>query len=142
MYWQFADCSQHFLIRCLRYCSPGPDAANSPPPRLTLSQAEACYYQPYHQHLACQCPEQNMDRAFLALHMEYWVNTMGQKVNNLSLLSCFCQKAFIERIYFLALSEWKIRIFSEGKLKAKLRAGRDSTKPHIISCPAVLISLK
>ena len=83
-----------------------------------------------------------MDRAFLALHMEYWVNTMGQKVNNLSLLSCFCQKAFIERIYFLALSEWKIRIFSEGKLKAKLRAGRDSTKPHIISCPAVLISLK
>ena len=48
----------------------------------------------------------------------------------------------IERIYFLALSEWKIRIFSEGKLKAKLRTGWDSAKPHIISCPAVLISLK
>ena len=122
------------------HCSPGPDAAASPPPRLTLSQAEACYYQPYHQHLACQCPEQNMDRAFLALHMEYWVNTMGQKV--ISLLSCFWQHCCIERIYILPLSEWKIKIFSEGKLKAKLRAGWDSAKPHIIWCPDGLISLK
>ena len=79
------------LAHCLTaniISSSDPDSAIFPPPRVTLSQAEACYYQPYHQHLACQCPELapseqavNTDRVFLALHMEYWVNTMGQKVD-------------------------------------------------------------
>ena len=106
------------LAHCLTaniISSSDPDSATFPPPRVTLSQAEACYYQPYHQHLACQCPELapseqavNTDRVFLALHMEYWVNTMGQKVDNLSLIVFYLSCS----ILFLTSFRYRKDLFS------------------------------
>ena len=49
--------------------------------RKTLSQSEACYYQPYHKHLACQCVHlKDQTQAYLPLNMKYWVQSMGQQV--------------------------------------------------------------
>ena len=47
--------------------------------RVSLAQNAACYYQPYHKHLACQCV-QSVVKAYLPLHMEYWVKKMNQEV--------------------------------------------------------------
>ena len=54
-------------------------AGNGNVPRATLSQNEACYYQPYHKHLACQCVQAS-DKVYLPLHMDYWVRNMNQEV--------------------------------------------------------------
>ena len=50
------------------------------PVRTTLPQSQACYYQPFHKHLACQCGEQGVDYTYLGIKMEYWVREMGQEV--------------------------------------------------------------
>ena len=124
------------LAHCLTansISSSGPDAAIFPPPRVTLSQAEACYYQPYHQHLACQCPERapseqavDTDRVFLALHMEYWVNTMGQKVDSLSLIVLSCLLNPVSDI--IPLSKGFIFfLFPSGKLEFSLK---ENWKPN------------
>ena len=47
--------------------------------RTTLSQQQACYYQPFHKHLACMC-DQEENLSYLPIKMEYWVRQMAQEV--------------------------------------------------------------
>ena len=48
--------------------------------RLTLAQHQACYYQPFHKHLACQCGQEGSHASYLSIKMMYWVRDMGQEV--------------------------------------------------------------
>ena len=47
--------------------------------RTTLSQQQACYYQPFHKHLACMCSQEE-NLSYLPIKMEYWVRQMAQEI--------------------------------------------------------------
>ena len=59
------------------------EVSSRAPVPTTLAQSQACYYQPFHKHLACQCGEQGVEHTYLSIKMEYWVRDMGQEVGSI-----------------------------------------------------------
>ena len=62
--------------------------------RLTLAQHQACYYQPFHKHLACQCGQEGSHLSYLGIKMEYWVREMGQEVRRLFIKISYISSPF------------------------------------------------
>ena len=79
LFWQQLSVILQQLSVILLLSSPLSGSA-SQPVRTTLAQHQACYYQPFHKHLACQCGQDEVAFTYLGIKMEYWVREMGQEV--------------------------------------------------------------